>query len=454
MYISRILGADGLGKINFAKSFVAYFSMIAMLGINQYGTREAAKVRDDKRALSKFAHEILLINFFTTLMAYLLLAIAIFSIKRLQNYVILLWINSFSIAMLGLGMEWLYQAVEVYEYIAKRAVLFQIIALAAMFLFVHDRDDVVVYAIISVFSSSGFYVLNFINARKYIEFKPIGAYQFKKHLAPMLWLFAMSVSIEVYTVLDTIMLGFICNDTAVGLYNAATKVNKMIISLITAFGVVLIPRLSYYIGMRDREKMQDLVRRGYNYTFLLSIPAAIGLFVLSDDIILLFSGSEFVSAGFTMRIMTWIVIVIPFSVMTNQQTLVPMGKEKLILLSTCVGAVVNVICNSIFIPRFAENGAAIGTVVAETAVAVVCLLNASRLLDLKSIFKGYYQYWIAALPIFFIAFLIKRLELNYVIEMIAIMGMSGLCYAGILYAFKNEYLIYAVEVILKKMCKK
>ena len=453
-YTSRVLGVDGLGKINFSKSFVTYFSMIAMLGINQYGTREAAKVRDDKRAFSKFVHEILIINFVATLVAYLLLAVAIFSVKKLQDYQTLLWINSFSIAMSGLGMEWLYQAVEEYAYIAKRAVLFQIIALAAMFLFVHDRNDVVLYAMIVVFSSSGSYIINFIHARKYVEFKPIGHYELKKHLAPMLWLFAMAVSIEVYTVLDTTMLGFICTDTAVGLYNAAIKVNKMIMSLITAVGVVLIPRLSCYIGMKDNEKMYNLVRKGYNYIFLLSIPAAIGLFVLSDDIMLLFSGSEFASAGFTMRIMTWIVIVISFSVMTNLQILVPMGKEKLILLSTCVGAVVNVICNAIFIPRFAENGAAIGTVVAETAVAVVCLFNASRLLDLKSIFKGYYQYWIAALPIFLIAFLIKRLELNYVIEMIAIMGMSGLCYAGILYAFKNEYLIYAVQVILKKMCKK
>lgn len=303
-YTSRVLGADGLGKINFSKSFVTYFSMIAMLGINQYGTREAAKVRDDKRAFSKFVHEVLMINFVTTLVAYLLLAVAIFSVKKLQDYQTLLWINSFSIAMSGLGMEWLYQAVEEYAYIAKRAVFFQIIALAAMFLFVHDRNDVVVYAMIAVFSASGSYMINFIHARKYVEFKPIGHYELKKHFAPMLWLFAMAVSIEVYIVLDTTMLGFICTDTAVGLYNAAIKVNKMIISLITAFGVVLIPRLSYYIGMQDNEKMYDLVRKGYNYTFLLSIPAAIGLFVLSDDIILLFSGSEFVSAGFTMRIMT------------------------------------------------------------------------------------------------------------------------------------------------------
>ncbi|MCI5934038.1 MAG: oligosaccharide flippase family protein [Lachnospiraceae bacterium] len=201
-YTSRVLGVDGLGKIIFSQSFITYFSMIAMLGINQYGTREAAKVRDDKRALSKFVHEILFINFITTLVAYIFLAIAIFFVKKLQDYETLLWINSFSIAMLGLGMEWLYQAVEEYGYIAKRAVLFQIIALAAMFLFVHDRDDVVVYAIISVFSASGSYILNFFNARKYIDFTPIGGYELKKHLASMLWLFARECKLFCVNLLD------------------------------------------------------------------------------------------------------------------------------------------------------------------------------------------------------------------------------------------------------------
>ena len=453
-YTSRILGADGWGKINFAKSIVTYFSMIAMLGINQYGTREAAKLRDNKQALSKFSQEVILINLFTTLIAYILLAVSIFRINKLHEYETLLWINSFSIAMSGVGMEWLYQAVEEYGYIAKRALIFQIIALLAMFIFVRDRDDVVVYAFISVFASSGSYVLNFINARKYIHFKPIGHYELKRHLAPMLWLFAMAVSIEVYTVLDTTMLGFICNDASVGLYNAATKVNKIVISLITALGAVLIPRISYYVGMKDKEKIYDLVRKGYGYTFLLSIPAALGLFVLSDDIILLFSGSEFASAGFTMRIVSWIVIVIPFSAMTNQQTLVPMGKEKWILISTCVGAVVNLICNAIFIPRYAANGAAIGTVVAETAVAIVCYINASRFIDIKSIFKGYYQYWIAAFPILGISLIIKMMKWNFVLEMMTIMGLSVVSYVGILYFFKNEYLISVIQMILNKIHKK
>ena len=376
-YSSRVLGVDGVGQVNFAKSFITYFSMIAMLGINQYGTREAAKVRDDKEKLSKFAQEILCINFITTVIAYFILFAVIHTVPTLKNYTLLLWINSISILLSGMGMEWLYQALEEYRYIAVRAVLFQIFALLLMFALVRDRDDVAAFAVVNVISTSGSLVINFFHARRYISLKRKAHLEFRRHLAPMLWLFAMAVSIELYTVLDTTMLGFFKGDTAVGLYTAAVKVNRIINTVITALGVVLIPRLSYYVGNDEKGKLMDLVRKGYNYVFLLSIPVALGLFILSDEIIRLFSGPEFAGADFTMKIITPIVIFIPFSFMTNQQTLVPLGKEKLILMSTGIGAITNIVCNSIMIPLFAENGAAIGTIVAEGAVAIVCFRNAS-----------------------------------------------------------------------------
>ena len=453
-YTSRILGADGLGKINFSKSFISYFSMVAMLGINQYGTREAAKVRDNKTKLTKFVHEILIVNFITTTFAYLLLYFSILFVNKLQDYTILLWINSFSIVMMGMGMEWLYQALEEYGYIAKRAITFQIISIILMFVFVRNKNDVVIYAFINVISSSGSYVLNFFNVRNYIDIKPLWNYNLKKHISPMLWLFAMAVSVELYTVLDSTMLGFICGDTSVGLYTAAIKVNKMIIGLITALGTVLIPRLSYYVGLGEYEKLQKLVDKGYNYIFLLSIPSFIGLFVLSNDIIMLFSGSEYKSACLTMKILTPIVVVIPFSTMTNNQTFMPLNKEKLILISTCIGAVTNFICNIILIPKFAENGAAIGTVIAELAVASVCLLNATKLLNMRSIFKNFYQYWIAALPTVFISYIVKQMKLNYIVEVGIVMVISGGLYAGILYLLKNDYFILVLKIISTKICKK
>lgn len=450
-YSARILGVNGVGQVNFSKSVITYFTMLAMLGMNYYGTREAAKLRNDPEKLSQFCMEMLIINGVTTALAYILLFLSMALVPKLQDYRTLLLVNSLAIALQGMGMEWLYQALEEYWYIAVRSILFQVGALAAMLLFVRDAGDVMPYAAVSLVASSGAYVMNFLNARKYIRLRWYGHYEIKKHLRPLLWLFAMAVSIELYTVLDSTMLGFLQGDAAVGRYTAAVKVNKLVNSLITSVGVVLIPRLSYYIGQGEWEKVRGLVDKAYNYVFMLSVPAAAGLFMLSDEIILLLSGAEFAPAALTMRILTPIVIVIPFSILTNQQTFIPMGKEKLILFSTSVGAVTNLICNALLIPRFAENGAAAATVFAETMVAAVCLLNVRKYFDMGKIFKPWYQYWGGALPIPLISGLVKTWPVHYMIKIIVIAAWSAVCYFIILYLFKNVYLIEAYQKVSGKL---
>lgn len=329
--------------------------------------------------------------------------------------------------------------------------LFQVIALVIMFITVRDADDVVSYAFVTMLASSGSYVLNFINSRRYIDFRKHGKWHFRGHIKPIFWLFAMAVSIELYTVLDSTMLGFLKDDTAVGIYTAAVKINKIVNSLITSLGVVLIPRLSYYIGIGEETKMKELINKAYQFVFMFSVPACLGLFMLSDEIVLLFSGSGFESAGFTMKLLTPIVLVIPFSVVTNQQTFVPMGKEKLIIISTCTGAVTNFTLNSILIPRFAENGAAIATVAAESAVAVVCYFNAKRTLKISEIFSGYYQYWIAAIPILVIGGILEQVQMNYVLRMIVVMGTSAAAYFGILYLLKNPYFLEAMKIVKARL---
>lgn len=441
LYSVRILGVDGVGKVNFARSFISYFSMIASLGMTYYGTSEGAKLRDDREKFSQFCHEMLIINMVTTIIAYALLTIAVATIAKLQAYRPLLFVNSIGIALNAMGMEWLYQAQEEYRYIAIRTMCFQLIALIAMLFLVKKPDDVVLYAIVTLVASSGSYVLNFFNARRYISLKKYDHYEIKKHIKPLMWLFAMAVSIELYTVLDTTMLGFLQGDTAVGKYTAAVKVNKLVNSMIMAIAVVLIPRLSYYIGLKDRKKVETLVEKAYNFAFMLSVPCAIGLFMLSDDIIRLLSGSDFATASHTMKIMTPIVILIPFSFATNTQTFIPMKKEKLILVSTMTGAVTNFACNSFLIPRFAENGAAIGTVVAETAVAMICLINANMFFDMRKVFRCFWQYWVAAAPIPVFALVLRTLSLHYVITMILIIFFSACSYFGILLILKNSYLM-------------
>lgn len=178
-YSARILGVEGVGKVNFAKAVITYFSMIALLGMNYYGTREAAKLRENKKQLSKFAHEMLLINGFATIVTYFLLFILMQTVPKFYEYKSLLIINSFSIALQSMGMEWLYQALEEYKYIAIRSVLFQVIALILMFFFVRDSGDIVWYAFIYMLATSGAYILNFINAKKYVDYRWYGHYEIK-----------------------------------------------------------------------------------------------------------------------------------------------------------------------------------------------------------------------------------------------------------------------------------
>ena len=61
-YASRILGDVGIGQVSFAKSVISYFTMIAMLGMQYYGTREGARFRDNPVQFSRFSQEMLMIN--------------------------------------------------------------------------------------------------------------------------------------------------------------------------------------------------------------------------------------------------------------------------------------------------------------------------------------------------------------------------------------------------------
>ncbi len=450
MYAARVLGEDGIGKFSFSKSIITWFTLLAMLGMDNYGVREAAKRRDDRRELSRFSQEMLLINLVSTLFSYALLIVALCLIPKFHDYQTLLLINSVAIFMQGMGMEWLYQALEKYRYLALRSFAFQGIALVAMFVFVRTADDVIPYMIVYLVATSGPFLLNFWNARRWISFRRLDAYQFRKHLRPLLWLFAMVLSAEMYTVLDTAMLGFLQNDAAVGRYTAAVKITRVVNTVIFSLSMALIPRLSYYVGRGEKEKVKEVVNKAYNYVFMLSVPAAVGLFVLSKEILRLFSGSGFLSANLTMQILTITVIVIPFSVSTNQQTLIPLGEEKRSVAATVVGAITNFICNMVFIPRLAECGAAIGTVVAEVCVAMVSFYNASRFFNMKRIFRVYFQYWLAALPIPLIAWLAGHVfEYDFMYVTLVILA-SIPAYFGVLYLLKNEFLLVALRQASQK----
>lgn len=369
-YIYRVLQADGKGKVTFATALVAYFLMLARLGIPTYGVRACAKVRDDRQALSKTAHELLIINLVMSVVSYGLLFLGLVFVPQLQSDRVLYLVVSLTIIFDTIGMEWLYKALEQYRYIAIRSMLFKLIALVAMFVLVRTREDYVIYGALTIFAASASSVLNFVHARKYISMRPMPGYRFRPHLKAVAIFFAMTCASTVYTNLDTVMLYFMRGETVVGYYDAAVKIKSILVSIVTSLGVVLLPRASYYVERGEMDQFRNITRKALNFVFVAALPMMLYFMIFARQGILLLSGEGYGDSVAPMQIIMPTLLFIGLSNILGIQILVPTGREKVVLWSLIVGAVVDVILNLTLIPTYGAAGAAAGTMVAEFAVLV------------------------------------------------------------------------------------
>lgn len=435
-YVSRILLPVGTGKVSFATSLITYFSMFAQLGIPTYGIRACAKVRDNKEALTRTAQELLIINMVMNIVSYIALFLALAFIPRLQADKPLYAIMSLTIILTSVGMEWLYKALEQYTYITVRSVIFKFIALIAMFLLIHEESDYVIYGGITIFAASASNVFNLINAHKYIDLKPIGNYNFKRHLKPVGTFFAMACATTVYTNLDNVMLGFMTTDIDVGYYNAAVKIKNMLTSLVTSLGTVLLPRASYYVENGMIKEFKRITQKALSFVFLVATPMMLYFILFAKEGIYFLSGPSYANSIVPMQLIMPTLLCVGITNILGIQMLVPLGKEKVVLYSEIVGGVVDVVLNAILIPQYASAGAAIGTLVAEFSVLIVQYI--ALLGEVADTFKQihYFRIIIAAILGSIASVWVKTLQMSFFVS---------LCISAILF-----FGTYGVFLLVKK----
>lgn len=372
-YVSRILLPEGTGSVSFATSVVSYFLMFSQLGIPTYGIRACAKVRDDRRALSRVVHELMVINLVMSLISYVLLGVCVLAIPKLHAEKTLIVIISFTIVLNVIGMEWLYKALEQYTYITIRSVIFKAIAVVAMLLLIRQQSDYVVYGAITIFAASASNVCNFVHAHNYIDFLPREKYNYRQHIKPVLVFFAMSCATVIYTNLDTVMLGLMKNNVDVGYYNAAVKIKSVLVGVVTSLGTVMLPRLSYYVERGEMEEFHRLTKKAMNFVILLATPMMIYFILFAREGIFFLSGSAYGGAVVPMQIIMPSLLLIGMTNVMGIQIMIPLGLEKQVLYSEIAGAVVDLFVNALLIPQYAAAGAAVGTLIAEFVVWIVQL---------------------------------------------------------------------------------
>ncbi len=446
-YISRIFQAEGMGRVNFAKSFIGFFSMIAMLGIRYYGIRECAKRRDDKEELSRVFGELLLFNLISTFAAYVILYLFLCISVKANEYRVEIGLYSITMFLTVIGVEWLFIAVEDYKYLAVRSIIIQVITLLAVLLLVHGKEDIYLYIIIQVVSNLIVYASGLIYARRYIGFMKPRPGNLAVHLKPVMYLFLVMMSVEIFTNMNTVMLGYLSGDVQVGCYSAAYKMSAVICSFVSAVTTVIMPRIAYLLKNENEDKAKELLKKAVQFILMVDIPICVGACIYSRNFIFILCGGSFAAAIPASMILAMRSLLSPINGMLLTHYMIPRDREKEAIIITSLTAVFNIILNALLIPSFGAVGAAISTVCSEMAEMILIFVFVRSYLNVRTIFSKGYQYLLCVIPVILIAVGTGLLIDNVVISVILGVIIAVPVYFLLLYHIRNEYLLEGITLI-------
>jgi len=379
-YVSRVLGPAGMGSIGFVENFTHYFIVLAALGIPIYGVREIAKHKEDGNAHSSFFSEIVIIHSITTIILSIVFVSLIITIKQLYEYRQLFIIGVGIMYVQVFTMEWFFQGMEQFKLIAIRGVLVKALAVLLIYTCVRHEDDTTVYYAIIFLTAlvSMFINLYYTKGMVRLTFNNL---KLLRHLKPMFYILSFSLVIQVYTVLDTTILGFIKGDVEVGYYTTSIKLSRVLIMVLTAVTMVMIPAIAKNFHEKKLEQNKQLLAKSFSYVSFISIPLVIGLMLYAEEIVHLFAGDEFLPATYSLQIIAPTIVIIGYSNVFGVQILNSSNNEKFFFRAACVGMIVSLIVNFTFIPLLGYIGASIAAFLAELVVLIFLIKFSFRVID-------------------------------------------------------------------------
>lgn len=438
-YVNRVLLPDNVGKVDFAKTFVGYFALIASLGISTYAIRICSANKDNKEKLSNTASQLYSINMIMSVVAYASLIITLIFFRKFDSYRVLIIIESMTIMGTTIGADWLNSAMEDFKYITIRSVGFQFLALILMFILVHEPDDYIKYAVINVISSTGACIANYFYRKRYCDVRFTTKIDWKLHVAPVICLFVMMLSQTIFNSVDITMLGMMWNDYEVGIYSTAHKVTLMIGKVVQSLAMVIIPRLSYYFAKNDFDGANKLLRKVLLFNIGLGLPCVIGVIMMADDIAFLAGGKEFMAAGPVIRIL---ILSFMFSLVggsfLGNAILIPTKQEKHYMIVCCITAVANFLLNLVLIPKLAATGAAISTAFNGFIIMLLLFLKVDKRIKIERIPSVFIGPLIGCAAVAGCCYAFSFVD-NIWARVIGSVGSSVIAYGLILLMTKNEF---------------
>ncbi len=448
-YISRVLGAENIGIYSYTISISTYFILFGSLGIAMYGQREIAYLQEKKEAYSKTFWEIVILRFITMAISIAIFCITFVKGEQYQTYYAILVLELFANC---LDISWFFAGLEEFKKTVIRNIAVKIISIICIFLFIKTQDDLVYYFVIYVLSTMIGNVSLWAYLPKYLKKVKFSSLNVVKHLKPTIALFIPQIAMQIYTVLDKVMIGTIIIDKAeVGFYEQSQKVVKMLLAIVTSLGTVMLPRMANAFVGSDREKISGYMKKSFNFVFLIAFPIIFGIIAVSDSFVPIFFGNGYARVSLLIKVISPIILIIGLSNVIGIQYLLPTKRQTEFTVSVIVGAVINFIVNMLLIRTYGALGASIGTVIAEIFVTLVQFVFVRNDFNIKEIIKLSTKYVISAIVMFIACSVIGMLINNNLYSIIIQVLVGILTYVSCLLLLKDSFTYSILNKVIGRL---
>jgi O-antigen/teichoic acid export membrane protein len=454
-YISRILDPEGIGRVGFIDSLTYYFVIIAEVGIMVYGIREVAKYKEDKIALGKLVSELLTLHLLSSLCVLVLYSISVFFLwNKIGDWRLVLFSFSFLVAN-SFACEWYYMGMEKFGFISLRSFLVRLLGLASVFLLIHQPTDYYLYYAIIAGAAIVGYIWNIAALFKEVSFSFKKA-NWKRHLKYVWVTYLISLLYSIPLMLDNVLLGLASTPVAVGLYAFSAKIVRTGASLLTDSFLVFFPRIVSLAKEKEEVQLQQKLVFSIQFIILLSVPMGVGLFLIADELSIVFLGNKFSTVADNLRILAFFPFLKGISLFLSNPVMIAHHKEKAFLKNLFAASFLFIGSALVLGYYYKDLGLCIALMCIEVVLIISNFISIRKILPSLKVFDLKVLLQAVAASLLFIpviASLRYFLQTDWVVLVSAIMSCSFL-YGILVWVFaKNEFIISVKQIVFSSFRK-
>ena len=309
------------------------------------------------------------------------------------------------------------------------------------------------------------YLLSFLWIKREVSFVKIDIKDLLTSTKALTTMLLLANANMLYTLLDRMFITKSPDENYISYYTIASSIVMLIAGVLSGALNVSLPRLGYYLGRKEHDSYEYLIRQGSSLFFFLMIPTSIGIMILGTYATVIYSSDKYLEAGIVTSIFAIRTIIWAIEMILGKQIIFINDFENKLTSFYFIGGGLNVVLNStlyfcnIFKPEYY-----IGTTILAEGLVVLLEIQFIRkhnLINLSAVFSSLYKYLVVSLgfiPIYFItkfAFHINSYEitLNMLIMVCTVIAICGIYYLAILTILKDSTINYAINMVKSKVNK-